>query len=69
MAEKDPSEASNAKLAGNQRTVVRQVLGVSGKIDEWMSCKRCGCGALAHGYNEPSQRCLCGKCPGYRCRL
>jgi hypothetical protein len=43
--------------------------GITGRIDEWMSCRRCGCGALAHGYDEPSQRCLCGKCAGYRTRL
>ena len=69
MAERDPSVASNMQLAAKPTTTVRAVLGISGRIDEWMSCRRCGCGAVAHGYDEPSQRCLCGKCTGYRTRL
>lgn len=69
MPEKDPSEASNKKLPASPKTTVRAVLGITGRIDEWMSCRICGCGANAHGYDEPSQRCLCGKCTGYRTRL
>lgn len=37
-------------------------------IDNWMPCDSCGCGALAHGYDEPAQRCLCGRCAGYKHR-
>ena len=55
MAEKVSSEASNKQLTGSPNTTVRAVLGIRGHLDEWMSCARCGCGALAHGYNEPSQ--------------
>lgn len=69
MAGKGPSVASNKQLPGSPKTTVRAVLGITGRLDEWMSCRLCGCGALAHGYNEPSQRCICGKCTGYRTRL
>lgn len=69
MAEREPSEASNVKLAENQRTVIARVLGIDGHIDAWMSCARCGCGALAHGYDDPAQRCICGECAGYRRRI
>lgn len=69
MAEKESSVANNMQLAGSPNTTVRAVLGIRGNLDEWMSCKRCGCGALAHGFEEPSQRCICGDCSGYRCRL
>lgn len=68
MAEEEPSEASNVKMAANPTVTVRAVLGVEGKIDDWMPCDRCNCGALAHGYDEPSERCLCGRCAGYRHR-
>ena len=68
MAETAPSEASNVKMAGSPSTIVRRVLGITARIEDWMPCDRCKCGALAHGYDEPSQRCLCGKCPGYRHR-
>ena len=66
MAERYPSEANNVQLAASPTTTVRAVLGIRGAIEDWMPCDRCGCGALAHGYDEPAQRCLCGRCTGYR---
>lgn len=66
MAGKDPSEASNKKLPESPNTIVRRILGIGGRIEDWAPCRLCGCGALAHGYDEPLQRCLCGRCPGYR---
>jgi len=68
MAEKDPSEASNKKLAESRMIRVGALLGAIAHVDNWMPCARCGCGAIAHGYDEPYQRCLCGKCQGYRTR-
>lgn len=69
MAGRAPSEASERKPAARKMQAIGELLAARGYLDEWMSCKRCGCGALAHGFDEPSQRCICGKCSGYRCRL
>lgn len=69
MAERQPSEASERKLAASPAATLRGVLGIDGHLDAWMSCARCGCGALAHGYDDPAQRCICGECAGYRRRI
>lgn len=68
MAGEEPSEASKVRLSGRTTVTVREVLGIKGNIEDWMPCVRCGCGALAHGYDEPKQRCLCGRCAGYSLR-
>jgi hypothetical protein len=66
MAEIAASNASSMKPAGSPSLTVRAVLGVEGSIDNLWPCGRCGCGAVAHAYDDPGQRCLCGRCAGYR---
>lgn len=63
--------------AGNRPALARRsrfykvadIVTAKAAIENWMPCDTCGCGAIAHGYDEPLQRCLCGKCPRYRRRI
>jgi hypothetical protein len=68
MAEEESSVANNVKMAASpvRLSVALARFLKAGELEGWMPCDRCGHGALAHGFDEPIQRCLYGDCGGYR---